>query len=830
MNLVKVRCTKMKQLLFYVIVILFILLSYSLNTFGQGNWEQMLPPGPTSNQMVSLYFVDENTGWSVGEHGTILKTTNSGENWRIVEIPWLTYFLDVFFANEMIGYSVGQDGIILKTTDGGESWSCQQIRFTNNLHRVKFRDENMGWVIGEKGLILHTIDGGENWEQQINNNQEDLFGIDFISADSICVVGEQNTILISPDFGQNWHPISFTTSQGDFTNFEDVYFLDQHHGWIAGGYERGIIVYSSDGGLSWSELNVMENVLKNLGETRVSIGQGLPNIQQIYFSDLLHGLCLTIERRYNRGGGGYIYYTKDGGIKWEGRISGGKYENYDQPGRFYCLTESKLVNTGYQGEFRFSDDGGQSWYYKHNNRAVTNFIIGNNGIVATARYVLDEGTNLLERIWSRSEDYGKTWQDFKPLIIDSAGNSINIIRKDFISKLSRPGRYIDDHETLRMIYYQTSHPDGAMFESKDYGLTWHWIYGGVSKDLLLGETLFLTPDTLIQYQILVEEESPNLYKSVLEYKYSFDGGRSVTSNRFLNIWNDITPLRAFNNPPIAKDCCFLNNSLGFIVGTDGNIIKTEDTGLNWRSINSGVVETLWDIQFLNSSVGFIVGDFGRILRTEDGGETWRKLNSGTQENIFSIAFKSESEGWVGTESGLRYTIDGGESWHGVPMRYQQSLIRYVEFDKNGNGYAFTPQLKQKYLGPKFSLVDETGGVRPKGYNLLLSWRNENVSVEKAPRKEQTPITLRLNQNYPNPFNCSTTIHYQLSKSSTVKLKIFNLQGQLVRELVNESQKAGEHSVNWDGRSNSGKEVTSGVYIYSIESDKKMQTKKMLYLR
>ena len=64
----------------------------------------------------------------------------------------------------------------------------------------------------------------------------------------------------------------------------------------------------------------------------------------------------------------------------------------------------------------------------------------------------------------------------------------------------------------------------------------------------------------------------------------------------------------------------------------------------------------------------------------------------------------------------------------------------------------------------------------------------------------------------------------------MKLKIFNLQGQLVRELVNESQKAGEHSVRWDGHSENGNEVTSGVYIYSIESDQKIQTKKMLYLR
>jgi polyhydroxybutyrate depolymerase len=92
------------------------------------------------------------------------------------------------------------------------------------------------------------------------------------------------------------------------------------------------------------------------------------------------------------------------------------------------------------------------------------------------------------------------------------------------------------------------------------------------------------------------------------------------------------------------------------------------------------------------------------------------------------------------------------------------------------------------------------------------------------------IAFNLLQNYPNPFNSSTNIHYQLSKSAIVKSRIFNLQGQLVRTLVEESQKAGEHSVSWDGRSDKGLQVTSGVYVYSIEANQNIQTKKMLFLR
>ena len=116
------------------------LLIYAGQSFPQGNWEQMLPPSPTSNQLVSLYFTDANIGWSVGEQGTLLKTTDGGDSWRIVEIPWLTYLLDIYFATESVGYIVGQDGLILKSNDSGENWTKQDISFTNNLHRVRFLD------------------------------------------------------------------------------------------------------------------------------------------------------------------------------------------------------------------------------------------------------------------------------------------------------------------------------------------------------------------------------------------------------------------------------------------------------------------------------------------------------------------------------------------------------------------------------------------------------------------------------------------------------------------------------------------------------------------
>ena len=94
-----------------------------------------------------------------------------------------------------------------------------------------------------------------------------------------------------------------------------------------------------------------------------------------------------------------------------------------------------------------------------------------------------------------------------------------------------------------------------------------------------------------------------------------------------------------------------------------------------------------------------------------------------------------------------------------------------------------------------------------------------------------PISFQLNQNYPNPFNPSTTIGYQLPDDNTfVHLVIYSITGQAVKTLVNESQNAGEYKVVWNGTSDAGLQVSSGVYFCRITADKFVQMKKLLLLK
>lgn len=88
----------------------------------------------------------------------------------------------------------------------------------------------------------------------------------------------------------------------------------------------------------------------------------------------------------------------------------------------------------------------------------------------------------------------------------------------------------------------------------------------------------------------------------------------------------------------------------------------------------------------------------------------------------------------------------------------------------------------------------------------------------------------LHQNYPNPFNPSTNIQYDLRRSTKITLKIYDNLGREVRTLVDATQPAGVHQIQWDGTSEGGIEVPSGLYLYYLKAGSSIQARKMVLLR
>ena len=81
------------------------------------------------------------------------------------------------------------------------------------------------------------------------------------------------------------------------------------------------------------------------------------------------------------------------------------------------------------------------------------------------------------------------------------------------------------------------------------------------------------------------------------------------------------------------------------------------------------------------------------------------------------------------------------------------------------------------------------------------------------------------QNYPNPFNPTTSIRFGLPTESNVRLSVFNILGQEVALLVNQTMSAGYHKVDFDAS-----QLTSGLYFYKVQAENFVQVKKMLLMK
>jgi hypothetical protein len=107
---------------------------------------------------------------------------------------------------------------------------------------------------------------------------------------------------------------------------------------------------------------------------------------------------------------------------------------------------------------------------------------------------------------------------------------------------------------------------------------------------------------------------------------------------------------------------------------------------------------------------------------------------------------------------------------------------------------------------------------------------DTFTVRSARAGFGVPTSAVLHQNFPNPFNPTTTIRFDLNRGGKVLLDIFNVRGQNVRTLIDETRPAGFWSVEWDGLNNSGVPVGSGVYLYRLTAPGISQAQKMLIVR
>jgi len=203
---------------------------------------------PTRAALTGVFFHDQNLGWVVGHDGVILRTTDGGETWEIVnwapedEAP----FFDVWFADADNGIAIGAYGSYYETSDGGMDWSPRWISEDDwHLHQIARAENGTLYIAAEAGSVYRSDDGGANWITLPSEYEGSYFGVLPLDGDSALLFGLRGHLFRSEDAGESWEELETGTVAmlTDGTRLEDGTVVIVGLG--------GTVLVSEDGGHSF---------------------------------------------------------------------------------------------------------------------------------------------------------------------------------------------------------------------------------------------------------------------------------------------------------------------------------------------------------------------------------------------------------------------------------------------------------------------------------------------------------------------------------------------------------------------------------------------------
>jgi len=715
----------------------FLLFFSNVLLFSQNDWLWQNPL-PQGNTLYSVSFADSLIGWAVGEHGTILKSTDGGETWGLQQSTITERLHSVHTFNENNVFAIGENGTILKTDDGGENWNSKKGD-QSGINRSFFVDAQIGWMIGNGGIILKTTDAGDNWNPQSSRTNADLFGVTFVSPDSGWVVGADTTILITTDGGINWNRESdVLAKQSNSILKEKKGFLKtslaaQGESYndvaVEVGHKLHVIV-ASNGNVRVIDTQQFEHRTHNLG------GFHLTKIQIVDANTILiFGL------------NGCFYKSTDRGVTFSPRaISADDFrissllppsEDFAFPG---------LLIGGENGAMFKSTDIGQTWSAKSSSLVSTNTNLTCMTNVGSKLWVAGHSGKVL-----LTTDGGDNWT------VQTTGttqtfNSISFVDENtgwVTSNFLGQGNIRKTTNEGDSWFLQTSGISTTINHINFIDINTGWLVGG-------GGTILKTTD----------------------------GG---------GIWN---PQSSGTNSAIISTS-IVNENIVWAAGSNGIILKTTDGGTNWNTQPSGTTNNLRSIASINENTAYAVGIFNTILKTTNGGETWTTQTSEALTYLRSVSFVDENTGWAAGFGGiLLKTTNGGTEWlqlnSGTNKNIEAVVAGRLPFLRNGLGGT------NKNIETVVFNDTNTVWIVGESASILKTTTGGGVTSIDEKSSDLLPDDFLLYQNYPNPFNPVTVIGYRIPVISNVSLKVYDALGREIAILVNEEKPAGRYEVVFDG--------------------------------
>jgi photosystem II stability/assembly factor-like uncharacterized protein len=531
--------------------------------------------------------------------------------------------IKVFFSDSLRGIIVSDNGEVAETRDGGNSWILGGSRIDANfLVAAATRDGRNLLAAAGDGKLWKSPDAGRTW-RNTGDFQNSLYDLVQCGPAEILAAGAAGKIARSTDQGETWALVREDSGGADLLGLH----CDEGNMAMAVG-EGGTLLKSKDRGRTWIALpNPTADMLTSVAFADSATGLmttaqgrildthdgGLTwNVRSLDSLAFLRGIRWNGPRITVTGSGGSIWKSMDGGKQWTRSESGvHQYLASSSP-----VGDRGEVIVGNQGVIIRSDDG-LSW--KSLRTGPMQEVLGMASI-SPSSWVAFGGEGLI----LKTTDAGRTWKESDGPARFLAGAFQG--RRGLIAGFG-----------------------GTIIRSMDEGETWQQAVTP-RMDVRVFGVAWCDSSTAVAVG-----DSAALWRTT-------DGGQT---------WSALTAIPGVTDQTFSA-VGFQPDGTGFIVGYQGLILKSTDKGSSWTVIPTSVDADLFGFSFSDQSFGMAVGSKGVVLRTEDGGLSWSRLSTGfTDDYTFGVA-------WLGKDTALvvgdwvhytvlRMTVDGGQTWSGIPL-------------------------------------------------------------------------------------------------------------------------------------------------------------------
>jgi photosystem II stability/assembly factor-like uncharacterized protein len=754
------------------------------------------------------YFPNMNNGF-VACANALIKTTNGGVTFDTVYTSTASFTLyNLYFLNSNVGYAAGSTK--LKTTDAGATWSPVANIASTTTYDMTTPNDTLLIFTSTSGNVIRSTNAGTTFASVSTGASATLYRILMINPTTFVASGSTSAIRLSTDAGTTWASINTGISSGN-----TFYDLDYVNGKLYVTGNSRYIFTTTNLGATWDSVSFLAPVAQQ-------------TLTTTYFTtDIKDDLLLTagglglINSRIGTTNTCYTSLPRLGTINamYKDKASG------------RMIATGAPTQAGFYDQFVYSTNSGQTW------------------LPATTT--------------------------------KSAGKSKEVVEVDPNYDPEKTATSTATFQSLSMLNSTTGFAcgsKGAIYKTTNGGVSWDSVVTTIPVTATLTKIDFVSPQ--IGWVFSSGDTTNTIFKTT-------DGGTTWTPQTLgASVIGTEKKIYGADMIDANYGYCVNYTPVPFKT-TDGGATWVEQAlSDGWTSgyLNS--------IKMVDTSYGYCVGGGDRVYRTTNGGTNWDKMtafSSGLSHYCIDIVDTNNFA--IGSSSGITaFTTNGGTSWALHPTNGFGSLYAILyDIPTTGQPKAFTAGMygaifERDGITVPVEMSTFTASVNGNSVNLNWStatetnnsgfeiYRNVNNNLTKigfikgngtSTQRNQytftdgnlrngrysyqlrqidfdgsskvynlsnevvigTPMTYSLSQNYPNPFNPSTVIKYSIPQSSLVTLKVYNILGKEVASLVNENKEAGNYTVNF-----SAKNLSSGVYFYTIKAGNFTQTKKMTIIK